>query len=246
MMLPRPQDALHKIQMHRLLMAILDQQTLNQSLYFKGGTAASMLGWLDRFSVDLDFDLAPKISKQAVKKSLVFLFGSLNLQIKNPKTKSLQFILGYQTKPGLRNQLKLGIVDNETKASAYQPFYLPEIDRFAICQTRETMVANKLVAPLDRYAKYRSIAGRDIYDLHYFLANGYGYKKEVVEERSKIPISRYLVKLKKFIEKKVTEKILSEDLNYLLPYEKFQSLRKILKTETLMLLNDEIKRQKNL
>lgn len=244
MMLPKREDALHKIQMYRLLTKILDDKILSQSLYFKGGTCASMLGWLDRFSVDLDFDLAPQVAKQTVKKNLLSLFGSLNLQIKNPKVKSLQFILGYQTKPGLRNQLKLGIVDNQAKTSDYQPFYLPEIDRFALCQTRETMVAHKLVAPLDRYAKYRSIAGRDLYDLHYFFSNGYAYKKEVVEERTKLPISQYLIKLKKFIENKVTEKILSEDLNYLLPYEKFKSIRKTLKTETLMLLSDEIKRQK--
>lgn len=236
---------LHKIQMYRLLTAILDNSILSQSLYFKGGTCASMQGFLDRFSVDLDFDLAPKAAKKTVKKNLLSLFDSLNLQVKNPKVKSLQFILGYETKSGLRNQIKLGIVDNEAKSSDYQPFYLPEIDRFSLCQTRETMVAHKLVAPLDRYAKYRSIAGRDIYDIHCFLANGYAYKKEVVEERSKLPIHQYLIKLKKFIEKKVTEKIISEDLNYLLPYEKFRSVRKTLKTETLMLLNDEIKRQKD-
>lgn len=31
---------------------------MNMEHNFKGGTCASMLGWLDRFSVDLDFDYA--------------------------------------------------------------------------------------------------------------------------------------------------------------------------------------------
>ena len=57
MILLRPQDTIHKVQLTRLLTEILDNPTLSQNLYFKGGTCAAMLGYLDRFSVDLDFDL---------------------------------------------------------------------------------------------------------------------------------------------------------------------------------------------
>ena len=53
----RPQDAYHKSQMLRLLIEVADDPFLVQELYFKGGTCASMLGYLDRFSIDLDFDL---------------------------------------------------------------------------------------------------------------------------------------------------------------------------------------------
>ncbi|HIP71371.1 MAG TPA: hypothetical protein EYH05_08260, partial [Anaerolineae bacterium] len=51
------QLAKHRIQLTRLLTEILDDPYLAASLYFKGGTCAAMLGYLDRFSVDLDFDL---------------------------------------------------------------------------------------------------------------------------------------------------------------------------------------------
>jgi len=37
-------------------MSIYDDPILTDNLYFKGGTCAAMLGYLDRFSVDLDFD----------------------------------------------------------------------------------------------------------------------------------------------------------------------------------------------
>jgi predicted nucleotidyltransferase component of viral defense system len=53
----RPEDIVHKSYLHRLLMEIVDQPLLAQVLAFKGGTCAAMLGYLDRFSVDLDFDL---------------------------------------------------------------------------------------------------------------------------------------------------------------------------------------------
>ena len=61
MILLRPQDTIHKVQLTRLLTEILDNSILSQNLYFKGGTCAAILGYLDRFSVDLDFDLT-KIS----------------------------------------------------------------------------------------------------------------------------------------------------------------------------------------
>ena len=57
MNIPNKKDALHKAWLYRLLEAIADNQKLVKVMYFKGGTCASMLGWLQRFSVDLDFDL---------------------------------------------------------------------------------------------------------------------------------------------------------------------------------------------
>lgn len=249
MILPRPEDAFHKLQLYRLLMAILDNRQLSQNIYFKGGSCAAMLNWLDRFSLDLDFDLNPQADQSLLRKALIAIFKKLNLEIKEQSPKSLFFILRYQTsrpdwqtKSSPRQTLKLGIIDYPIKANDYQALFLAEIDRYAVCQTRETMVANKLVSLTDRFEKYNVIAGRDLYDIHYFLSQGYSYKKEVVEERKKNPIDQYLHELKEFIKEKITAKIISEDLNYLLPYEKFRAVRKTLKTETIFLINDEIKR----
>ncbi len=41
---------------------------------------------------------------------------------------------------------------------------------------------------------------------------------------------------------KIDDKIVSQDLNMLLSYERFRIIRKTIKTETLMLLRDEIGR----
>lgn len=242
MILPKREDAYHKMQLYRLLTTILDSRQAAQSVYFKGGSCATMLGWLDRFSLDLDFDLAPTANSKLLRKSLTKIFKRLNLEVKDQAKEALFFVLRYQTKAGGRNTLKLGIVKNTVKSNEYQAFYFPEIDRYAICQTKETMVANKLVSLLDRFEKYQVIAGRDVYDIHFFLSHGYPYKKEIIEERRKTTSERYLRRLKEFIEEKVTEKVLTEDLSYLLPYEKFRIIRKTLKRETLILLDDEIKR----
>ena len=53
----RPEDIIHKSYLNRLLMEIIDRPVLSHNLAFKGGTCAAMLGYLDRFSVDLDFDV---------------------------------------------------------------------------------------------------------------------------------------------------------------------------------------------
>ena len=121
--------------------------------------------------------------------------------------------------------------------------YLPEIDRYANVHTVGTMVANKLVAPLDRFEKYGSIAGRDIYDIHYFLSHEFGYRSEIIKERRGVDAILHLRWLIEFIKKHVTQTIIDQDLNTLLPQIVFQSVRKTLITETLMLLEDELKRR---
>jgi len=103
-------------------------------------------------------------------------------------------------------------------------------------------VANKLVTPLDRFAKTGSIAGRDIYDIHWFLMNGFTYDRAVIKERQKMAIDKFFFKLISFIEKEVKQRYIDEDLNFLLPPIEFKRVRKILKAETLRLLNDELKR----
>jgi len=64
MNLPNPKDILHRGQMYKLLIEIADSASLSQGLIFKGGTCAAMQGCLDRFSVDLDFDLVLNASKK--------------------------------------------------------------------------------------------------------------------------------------------------------------------------------------
>lgn len=242
MILPKPEDAYHKSVMYRLLIHILDDQYLSSNLYFKGGTCASILGWLDRFSVDLDFDLKTKQNKLLVEKKLRTIFNKLQLSVKSQAKDQLFYVLKYEAVKGKRNNLKLSIVDDLVKSNRYNSFYLAEIDRYGQCQTRETMFANKLVALIDRYDRYKVIAGRDLYDIHHFFKMGYDYTLQVIEERRKISVKAYLKELIDFIDKKITRTIIEQDLNYLLTPEKFLSIRDTLKQETLIFLRDEIKR----
>jgi predicted nucleotidyltransferase component of viral defense system len=235
----RPEDTIHKSQLNRLLIEIIDRPLLSQNLSFKGGTCAAMLGYLDRFSVDLDFDVLKNADEKALRDELHLLFDLLDLKVTGELDRALFFQLRYPATPGKRNTLKLSASSVQLKVNQYKPSYLPEIDRFMICQTVETMFANKLVAVTDRFRLHNNVAGRDIYDIHHFFVAGYSYHAPVIEERTGLVASDYFKKLSDFIKKHVTQTVINEDLNTLLPYKKFQQIRKVLIPETLALLERE-------
>ncbi|MFH1837954.1 MAG: nucleotidyl transferase AbiEii/AbiGii toxin family protein [Candidatus Kuenenbacteria bacterium] len=244
MILPNPKDIKHKIWLYRLLSAISDDQILPSLFYFKGGTCAAMRNLLDRFSVDLDFDFIGKNSDlEIARKKLEKIFLNLGLEIKEKSQKVPQYFLKYPAVANERNTIKIDATMPPPKSNKYEAVRFFEIDRIINCQTKETMFANKLVACIDRFEKNKSIAGRDIYDIHYFFIEGLRYEKNVILERRNIKNLRiFFQELSIFIKKNISQTIINQDINFLLSYEKFNQVRKILKNETLMFIDEEIKR----
>ncbi len=235
----RQEDIIHKSQLNILLTAIIDRPVLSQNLAFKGGSCAAMLDYLDRFSIDLDFDLIKNANEAVIRRELHLAFEDAGLIITLELNNVLMFRLRYPSKPGKRNNIKISVNSKMVKANKYKVAYLPEIDRMMTCQTIETMFANKLVAVSERYDLHKSIAGRDIYDIHHFFINGFSYDIQVIQERTDLDYKEYLKKLSEFIKKHVTQTIINEDLNPLLPDKQFQRIRKVLIPETLALIEKE-------
>lgn len=240
MILPQPRDAIHRGQLFRLLIEIADSQSLSKTLIFKGGTCAAMQGALDRFSVDLDFDIKVGAEQETVRDELGKVYSRLGFIRKDISKVTVQDVLKYEAPQGVRNTLKLDAIGYSLSSSEYLPVYLADIDRYMLCQTIETMFAHKLVAVLDRYSKHESIAGRDIYDIHYFFTHQYTYTRAVIEDRTKVRVREYLAKLLGFIQEHVTQRTLNEDLNTLLPQEKYENIRKSLKIEVIAMLKAEL------
>ncbi len=241
MMIVSKKDTLHKAWLYRILEALADDSFLPSVLYFKGGTCASMLGWLDRFSVDLDFDYVGGNEKiVTTRTALKRIFDDLGLSVKDASTKGIQYFLHYES-PG-RNTLKIDTSFPPFASNIYAPQRLLEIDRILTCQTIETMFAHKLLALVGRSEQRGTIAGRDVYDIHYFFMKGYHYSSAVIHEKSGVDMKTFFSQLYMFIEAEVTDTLLSQDLNYLLSSEKFSLLRKILKREVLSQIRDEISR----
>lgn len=246
MITPKPQDAKHKAWLFRLLSALFDDPFLAGVLYFKGGTCAALCGFLDRFSVDLDFDyIGDEKDIAETRQKMEVVFKKLDLEIKDQSQRVPQYFLKYNSKPGERNTLKVDIVFPPPKNNQYESVRIIEIDRIINCQTIETMFANKLVALIERFERNKSIAGRDLYDIHHFFISGYTYSSKVIQERRTQTPAEFLTKLTDFIKKEVTQTIIDQDLNALLEPKKFQQLRKIIKQETLTFLQDELTRLKS-
>ncbi len=243
----RPEDILHKSYMNRLLIEIIDNPRLSQYLAFKGGTCAAMLGFLDRFSVDLDFDLLDKTQATVLRGEFHTIFRKLGLTIAREYDTVLFFQVRYPNEnQSKRNTLKVSAHDIPVAANDYMVQDFKEIDRLMKSQTIETMFANKLVAVTDRYAKHKTIAGRDIFDIHHYFVQGYMYKGAVIQERTGLEPKEYLARLIAFINKQVTQTVINEDLNILLPNDRFQQIRKILLPETIHFLENEHLQQTHL
>jgi predicted nucleotidyltransferase component of viral defense system len=238
----RPEDIIHKSYLHRLLMEIVDQPLMAQRLAFKGGSCAAMLGYLDRFSVDLDFDVLEGADETELRKIFRQVFEQLGFSVTLEFDKVLFFQLRYPSSPGKRNTLRVGASNIRVASNQYKVQYFPEIDRLINSQTIETMFANKLVAVMDRYAQHQTIAGRDIYDIHHFFVQGYAYDGAVIRERTGMEPKEYFGNLIDFIREHVTQTIINEDLNSLMPNRQFQQVRKILIPETLSILAQEKRR----
>lgn len=236
----RPTDAIHKAYLLRTLTEIVDNPILSNSLYFKGGTCASMMGILDRFSVDLDFDLKSGVNEKKLRNEFYKIFDKLGFSLYQESQKALEFFLKYKNSPNQRNTLKIDALNFLVKSNVYAPIFLPEINRTVNCQNQETIFANKMFAVKDRYDRKQSIAGRDIYDIHYFFLKNLKYNESVIVERTGLQPKEYLTYLRQFIDKKITQTLIDQDLNTLLPVETFNKIRKSLKEETLMFLDNEI------
>lgn len=235
-MLPKPSDAIHKAWLYRVLSTIADTQFLVAELRFKGGTCAAMRGILDRFSIDLDFDLLNPAKMLNVRSSLEDLFKKLGLEIKERSKNPPQYFLKYENKESQRNTLEFDVTFPAPKHNDYEPVRFVEIDRILYCHTIPTMFANKLVAAIERFTKYGSIAGRDIFDMHTFFLKGYTYKPEIIEERTGLRPQEFMKKLRNFIEEHITQTVIDQDLNVLLSPKQFHKIRKTLKQEVLMFL----------
>ena len=222
---------------------VADDSFLAQTLIFKGGTCAAMLGYLDRFSVDIDFDCFKDEIIDKVKLNLTKVFDTHNLMIKKSLDKAIMYELNYPNPKG-RSTLKVSINTILSPKDQHVTAYFPDINRHLVSQTIETMFANKLVAITGRFDKHGIVAGRDLYDIHHFFLSGYAFDSSVIEDRTAQSIQEYLKLLLEFIPAHFNQDTINQDLNHLLDPKQFQSIRKVLLSQTIMFLNMELEKHK--
>ncbi|NQU17527.1 MAG: nucleotidyl transferase AbiEii/AbiGii toxin family protein [Candidatus Saganbacteria bacterium] len=196
-------NSTHKNILLRILKDIYTDPAIGSFLGFKGGTAAYLFYGLDRFSVDLDFDLLDQAKEKQVFEHVKKILGKYG-EIKDAREKrfSLFFLLSYnEKKQGARN-IKVEI-NRRDFGSRYE--VRPHLGISMKVMVKEDMAAHKLVAMCERIGK----TNRDIFDVYFFLSNNWKINKEIVEKRAKMPFGKFMQKCIVLLEKMSSRNILS-------------------------------------
>jgi len=193
----------HKGILVNVLKDIYTHPVIGPILGFKGGTAAYLFYNLDRFSVDLDFDLLDTDREEAVFQEVSQILKSYgNLITADRKKYTLTFVLAYNEKdPGAQN-VKVEINRRDFGSRYEIKSYLGISMKVMI---PEDMVANKLVAFYERIGK----TNRDIYDAWFFFKNNWPINQTLVEKRTNMTFRDFLGTSLALLEKIENKNILS-------------------------------------
>jgi predicted nucleotidyltransferase component of viral defense system len=190
----------HKTILFQLLKDIYSDTSISPFLGFKGGTAAVMFYNLDRFSVDLDFDLLDEKKKDEVFYKVLEIAKKHGV-IKESYIKryNLFILLSYEDKA--RN-IKIEI-NRRSFGSRYEMKTYLGVS--ILTMALEDMFAHKLVAMYERMNK----TSRDIYDVWFFLSNRFPINENIIKSRTGMDFNDFLKvcisKLEEFDNKKIME-----------------------------------------
>ncbi len=179
----------------KILKDIYTDNSINTILGFKGGTAAALFYELNRFSVDLDFDLLNAKKENYVferVKTILENYGKLK-QVKK-KRFNLFYILSYDKKNINAQNVKVEINRREFGSKYNVKSFLGISMQIMV---KEDMAAHKLCAMYERINK----ANRDIFDAQFFLAHDWPVNKKIIENRMNMSYKNFLKKSIEAIEK---------------------------------------------
>ena len=175
----------HKTILFQILKDIYSDTTISPFLGLKGGTAAVMFYGLDRFSVDLDFDLLDERQEEHVfdrVMNIVQKYGTIKEA--HRKRFNLFISLSYEDKA---RRVKVEINRRQFGSRYEIKTYLGVSMQVMVA---EDMFAHKLMAMYERIGK----TSRDIYDVWFFLKSRFPINKAIVENRAQMPFDQLVNK----------------------------------------------------
>ncbi|MGB8467872.1 MAG: nucleotidyl transferase AbiEii/AbiGii toxin family protein [Candidatus Babeliales bacterium] len=218
--------AVHKNILIHILKDIYTDTTIGPLLGFKGGTAAYLFYGLDRFSVDLDFDLLDSSQEHQVFEQLKKIVAEYGV-IKESREKryTLFFMLSYNDK---LQKIKVEVNRRDFGSRYEVKSYLGIAMKVMV---KEDMVAHKMVAMLERLGN----ANRDIFDTYFFLKHGWPINDQIITKRTGLSMHQFLKKCIEELEAMSNRDILS-GLGELLDAKKKAWVKEKLRTETIFLI----------
>jgi len=229
--------AKHKNILVKILKDIYIDPTISPILGFKGGTAATLFYGLDRFSVDLDFDLLDAEKEDYVfERVRTILEGYGKLKETRKKRFNLFYPLSYDKKDINAQNVKVEI-NRRQFGSKYDVKSFLGISMQVMIE--EDMAAHKLCAMYERIGK----TNRDIFDVQFFLSHDWPVNKKIVEERMGVPYAEFLKKCIETMEKFDDGNILS-GMGELLTEKQKTWVKAKLKSEALFSLRLALEKEK--
>jgi predicted nucleotidyltransferase component of viral defense system len=216
----------HKTKLFQILKELYSDTTISPFLGFKGGTATVMFYELDRFSIDLDFDLLDDTQEDHVFErvtSILKKHGSLKESRK--KRFSQFFLVSYEDKEhNIKVELNRRRFGSRYEIKTYLGVSM-------LVMVPEDMFANKLMAMHERIGK----TSRDIYDVWFFLQHRFPINREIVEQRSMMTFDKLLQKCISQLERMNNKNIL-DGVGELLTASQKDWARAKLREDTISLL----------
>lgn len=227
----------HKNILIKILKDIYTDSTIGPILGFKGGTTAYLFYGLNRFSVDLDFDLLDLEKEDYVFKQIKKILENYG-PVKEARKKkfNLFYTLSYKEKEEGAQNIKVEINRRDFGSKYEVKSYLGISMKVMV---KEDMFANKLVAMFERIGK----TNRDLYDVWFFLKNDWPVNKEIIEKRTDMKFKEFLEKCVKEIEK-LPEKGILAGMGELLDEKTKTWAKKNLKKDLLFLLKLKLESEK--
>ena len=230
-------SAKHKNILIKILKDIYTDATIGPILGFKGGTAAAFFYELERFSVDLDFDLLDPEKEDYVferVKAIIESYGRLREARK--KRFNLFYILAYDDKDINAQNVKVEINRREFGSKYSVESFLGISMQVMV---KEDMAAHKLCAMYERIGK----TNRDIFDVQFFLSHDWPVNKKIVKDRTGVSYAEFLKKCIDAMEKFDDSNMLS-GMGELLTEKQKDWAKTKLKSETLFALRLALEKEK--
>ena len=229
--------AKHKNILIKILKDIYTDPAISPILGFKGGTAAALFYDLDRFSVDLDFDLLDGEREDYVFERVKAILGGYGkLKQARKKRFNLLYVLSYDEKNINAQNIKVEINRREFGSKYDVKSFLGISMRVMI---KEDMVAHKLCALYERIGR----TNRDIFDAQFFLAHDWPVNKKIVEERMGVTYQEFLKRAIAVMEKFDDKDILA-GMGELLTEKQKSWAKAKLKSEVLFSLRLALEKEK--
>lgn len=226
--------SIHRTILFQILKDVYSDTTIAPFLGFKGGTAALMFYGLDRFSVDLDFDLLDENKEEYVFEKVIAIakkYGTLKESYK--KRFNLFCLLSYEDKAhNVKIEINRRQFGSTFEIKTYLGVSMP-------IMVSEDMFAHKLMAMSERIGR----TSRDVYDVWFFLDHRFPINKEIVEKRAGMSFNKLLQKCIDQLEKMNNRNILN-GIGELLTTSQKDWARAKLREETITLLKLRLESKK--